>query len=463
MSVPARRSTARACVVLIISALVAACRSSAPNDVRIVVDTTTHYQTMSGWEATAQSGHESAEYPLYRDSLLTLAASDLGVNRLRLEVRSGVEHTRDYWSEGRANRLRGNAFRCARYETVNDNADPHVIAWKGFHFSELDYTVENLVLPFQRAVAASGTRMVLEVTYVAFFNQCPQGRRYDHRDPEEYAEFVLATALHLRERYGLLPDLWEIILEPDNTDDWSGTLVGRAITLSAARLREHGFVFRFVAPSDKSMTAAVRDYDALRAVPGARAEVAELSYHRYRGVTSDALRSIAERGLRDGVRTAMLEHIGSGVDDLIEDLTVGNVSAWSQYAMAYATDTDRGGLYYRIDLAGPKPRVVEGTRTRFIRQVFRAARLGAVRIRATTDSPNAAPVAFHNPGGAIGLAVRTKRATRLTVSGLPAGRYALTYATTDSAHAALPDVDVATGAPMSATIPAAGVLTVLAR
>ena len=49
---------------------------------------------MSGWEVTAQAGHESPAYPLYRDTLLALAANDLGVNRLRLEVRSGVENTR---------------------------------------------------------------------------------------------------------------------------------------------------------------------------------------------------------------------------------------------------------------------------------------------------------------------------------------------------------------------------------
>ncbi len=443
-------------------ALLAACAE--PRSVNIAVDTSQTFQTMSGWEATAQAGSESPSYAHYRDTLIALAANDLQLNRVRLEVRSGVEHTRDYWREGQAGRLRGTDYRCGRYETLNDNDDPRVIDWKGFQFSELDLTVKTLVLPLQKAIAARGERMVLNVNYVSFFKQCPSGRRYDHRDAAEYAEFVLATTLHLRDTFGLVPDLWEIILEPDNTVDWGSQAVGRAIVATAARLRENGFVFRFVAPSNTAAEAAVRYYDGLRTVAGAGAEVEELGYHRYRWVTRWTLRDIAARGTRDGVRTAMLEHIGSGVDDLLDDLTIAQVSAWSQYALAYENEQDNGGLYYRIDETDPRhPVVREGSRTRFLRQVFRTARLGAVRIGATSDHRTARPVAFRNAAGPVGVAVRTTRAADISVAGLPAGRYAISSATEQRERDSLPDVVIAAGAAVHASIVAAGVVTLLAR
>jgi hypothetical protein len=419
---------------------------------------------MTGWEATAQAGHESPAYPLYRDTLLSLAAGDLGLNRLRLEVRSGVEHTRDHYHEGQAGRLRGDAYRCARYETVNDNNDPHVINWDGFKFTELDRTVETVALPLQRAIASRGGRMVLNVTYVSFLRQCPLGRRYDHTDAAEYAEFVLATSIHLRDKYGLVPDLWEVILEPDNTDDWSSATIGHAVVAAAARLRENGFATRFVAPSNTAMEAAVRYYDALRSMPGVRSEWAELSYHRYRVNTKGVLRAIAARVQRDSVRSAMLEHIGSDVDDLLDDLTIANVSAWSLYALANVSDKDRGGLYYIVDESdAAHPTVREGKRTPFLRQVFRAAQLGAVRIGASSDGNVARPVAFRNPDGRVGVAIRTTRPARLTVRGLPAGRYAVTYATLQRPHGTLGDTVIAARGDVVAEIPAAGVLTVLAR
>lgn len=430
----------------------------------ITVDTTAHFQTMSGWEATSQAGHESPSYPLYRDTLLSLAANDLGINRLRLEVRSGVEHTRDYYREGQAGHLDGDAYRCARYETVNDNDDPRVINWDGFKFTELDRTVETLALPLQRAIAARGARMVLNVTYVSFLRQCPQGRRYDHADAAEYAEFVLATSLHLRDKYGLVPDLWEIILEPDNTDDWSSAAIGRAIVAAAARLRENGFTARFVAPSNTAMEAALRYYDVIRTMPAARAEIAEFAYHRYRINTRGVLRTIGDRSRRDSVRTAMLEHIGADVDELLDDLTIASVSAWSQYALAYPSREDRGGLYYVVDESDPRrPVVREGRRTPLLRQVFRAAQLGAVRIGAMSNDEAARPVAFRNTDGGVGVAIRTTRAARLAVNGLPAARYAITFATAEQAHGILSDTVIASGNSVVASIPAAGVLTVRAR
>jgi len=443
----------------------AACAPERTGLVHIVVDPAEHHQTMTGWEATAQGGQWSSAYPRFRDTLLALAVNDLGINRMRLEVRSGVEQTRDYLRDRRHGLLSGEDARCARYETVNDNDDPRLIDPRGFQFTELDETIDTLVLPLQRALAARGRKLLLAVTYVAFFRQCPRDRRYDHRSADEYAEFVLATVLHMRDRYQLVPDLWEIILEPDNTDDWSGTAIGEAIVASAARLSEHGIRLRFVGPSNTSMAGAVRYYDAMVAVPKVTPLLAEFSYHRYRGVSPGVLAGIAERARRDTVATSMLEHIGSGVDDLLDDLLVGHASAWSQYALAIDTDgPDDGGLYYRVDVSDSlHPVVREGERTRFLRQVFRAAPLGAVRIGATSDDPKTRPVAFRIPAGGLAVAIRTMRSTDLLVTGLAPGRYTITFATRNVAHGTLPDSLVTAGGALRVVMPSAGVLTLIAR
>jgi hypothetical protein len=194
----------------------------------IALDATTTYQTISGWEATAEAGQNNPYFPKFKDALFDQAVNDLGINRIRLEIRSGAENVRDYWSEHRRNQTDYQTWRCVRYSTVNDNDDPLDINWDGFQFSELDHTVETVVLPLKRRLETRAQKLLVNVNYVSFVAQmngssCPSGLDYHHdNSPEEYAEFVLATVLHLRDKYGLVPDLWEVILEPDNTPFWRG-------------------------------------------------------------------------------------------------------------------------------------------------------------------------------------------------------------------------------------------------
>lgn len=444
-----------------------------PVTARITVDTTQRFQTVGDWEVTSQAGQSWAAYPRFRDSLMTLAA-DLGLSRLRLEVRSGAEHrSRDYWAENRARRLTGNAFRCARYETENDNADPRLLDTAGFHFTELDESVERLALPLKRAVEARGGRLAISVNYVAFITQCPAGWRYEHTDPEEYAEFVLAVVQHLKRRWDLTPDYWEVILEPENTADWNGTLIGRAVVATAARLREAGFGhIRFIGPSTTSTAGAAAEWDALVRVPGARQHMAELSYHRYRGVSLDALRAIARLSRRDSVRTAMLEKIGAGIDQLIGDFTIAQTSSWQQYALADMIEPkdydgrDGGGLYFvvRRDSA-PGVRLRPGVRTPGLRQVMHYVRPGGVRLAAESDREDTQALAFRNADGRHVVVARTRaeRGAALSIAGLPAGSYGVTFVTQDTLRGEHPDITVGAGGVLSTTLPAAGVLTVFAR
>jgi len=454
----AARPRRRLAAVLVPVALAwgcAATRGGAP--AHIAVAAATHYQTISGWEATTQAGQEAAPLSLYRDRLVALAVDDLGINRLRLQVRSGAENPRDYWSELRAGRLKEN-WRCVRYATVNDNADPNVINWNGFHWGDFDESVEQVVLPMKQRLEARGERLFLNLNYVAFYQQC-RNVPYIHTDPEEYAEFMLAASLHLRQKYGLVPDAWEVMLEPDKTPFWRGAQLGQAIVATARRLKAAGFTPRFIAPSTANMTHAPAYFDDLARVPGALPWLSEISYHRY-GIGAPALRSIAQRGQRYHLQTAMLEHIGSGYEDLHRDLEVGHVSAWQQFVLAYPARQDNGGAYFLIRTRpGAPPAVEMASRTRFLRQYFHYIRAGAVRIGATSSDAAMDPLAFLNRDGRYVVVVKAEAAGSLAVSGLPAGRYSMSY-TTEAGSSPETPITLAPGAPLQAAIPDRGVLTI---
>jgi len=432
--------------------------------VRITLDPSRTFQTITAWEATDFATHvESPAWPRYRDELLDRAV-ELGLTRVRLEVRAGAESDRDTWRDWQEGRATYQAWRRVRYATSNDNDTSVELDRQGFHFSELDHTVEEVVLPLRERLAAAGERLTVHVCYVAFTDQNATGAEYVHVDPEEYAEFVLATYLHLRDTWDLVPDAWEVVLEPDNVAEWNGRRMGKAMVAAAARLEAAGFAPRFVAPSTASMRAARIHFDAMAEVPGALDHLAELSYHRYHGVSRANLEALAERAERHGIATAHLEYIGADHEDLLDDLVVGRNSAWAQYTIASKNAADRGGSYFIVDDSDPEaPEIRMGRRTPYLRQYFRWVRPGAVRVGATSDHGGFVPVAFVRPDGAPTVVASCESRAELVVGELPAGTYAVTYATEDEPSGVLPDVTLAAPSELRATIPAPGVLTISAR
>jgi hypothetical protein len=165
-----------------------------------------------------------------------------------------------------------------------------------------------------------------------------------------------------------------------------------------------------------------------------------------------------------GVRTAMLEHITSGYDDLHDDLKVARNSAWQEFALAYPGTGDDGGIYYAIDTANPgRPLVRITPRAKFLRQYFRFIRPGAQRIEATTSKVDFDPVAFINTNGRYVVVVKANGDGTFTVGGLPGGRYGITYTTSAQYDVALPDVTLAAGQNLAAIMPAAGAITIYGK
>ena len=428
----------------------------------INVNPAVRYQTISGWEAHSQSGHEYASFDNFADRLFDLAANDLGINRLRLEIRSGLENSTDYYTQWRKGQIDDAKWRCVRFSTVNDNSDPKVANLAGFQFAQLDSMVEKVILPMRQKLAARGERLSVNLLYTAFTGTICSGLEYHHDDsPEEYAEFILVMSEHLRSKYNLVPDTWEVILEPDNTAFWRGKQIGDAIVATAARLSAAGFTPRFIAPSTTRHSNALPYFDAMvQQVPAAAQYMAELSYHRYSSPTDAELSDIGARAKARGINTSMLEHIGSGYADLHRDLKFANISAWEQFALAFPT-TDDGAQYYTLDLSSPSnPQINLGSRTKFLRQYFKFIRAGAVRIEATSASGTLDPLAFINTNGGYVVVVKASGAANFTVGGLPAARYGIKYTTSGAYDVDLADVDLAAGTALSAQIPGSGVLTI---
>jgi len=424
----------------------------------IVVDATETYQTITGWEATAWVAEPSdPALPNYKDTLFDMLVNDIGINRVRLEIRSGVENTSDNWSDYQEDDIDYQTWRSCRYATVNDNSDPLDINWAGFHFSEMDYTIENVVLPIKQLLEAKGEKLFVNVNYVAFTGQIKGDGIYIHDDPAEYAEFVLATYQHLQNKYGLVPDAWEVLLEPDNVAQWNGALVGRAIVSAAERLEVNGFTPAFIGPSNTNMANAISYFDQMVQVHGMLRFLREFSYHRYGGVSVDNLRSIANRAIQYGIDTSMLEwwSESNSYRTLHDDLKIGNNSAWQQAVV-------RG--FFTIDDSDPRnPKVSINNKTKFTCQYYQFVRPGAIRIEAVSQSSSFDPAAFINENGSYVVVVKCDAGGDFSIDGLAVGTYGIKYTTASQFNVDLPDQKIHSGQPIFTGIPEAGVLTVYAK
>lgn len=439
----------------------------------ITIDTTTSYQTMVGWEAVAQAGqfleaetvtnksNINPAFVNYKNQLLDLAVNDLGLNRIRLELRSGLENPVDYTARYLNGQINFDDWKARFYEIINDNNDPQVINPNGFQFSELDYNIENIVIPMRQRLAARGEKLYLNLCNVDF-----KSSAFEHKNaPEEFGEFILATFLHIRDKYGFVPDSVEMILEPDTEANWSGTQIGNCLVAAGNRLKANGFNPDFVAPSCTNMFNSLPYFDQLIQIPGVTQFISEVSYHRYGGATDAALQGFASRGAQYKIDTAHLEYIGATYHDLHADLTIANNSSWEQFALAFPLGgNDDGSVYYEVNDSNPNnPTLTFGSRAKFLRQYFRFIRAGALRIKATSTVGTFEPVAFVNTDGKFVVVTQAFGGGNLSLQGLPAGTYGIKYTTPTQYDVDVADTTISAGQSLTANIPRDGVITVYGK
>jgi hypothetical protein len=403
--------------VLLIVMLFSRWNATSASQSVVKLDPHATYQTIIGWEATAQAGHVASPlFPNYKDSLYDQAVNDLGINRLRLEVRAASAN--------------------------------------GFNLPALDFEMTSIVLPMSQRLEARGETLFLSV--------CVVGSDYAD-DPNGYAQAVLATYQHMERTYGFVPNAWEVALEPDSFGWKSAAKVAAAMMAAGNLLKANNYPTYFIAPSNTNMGGAVRWFDQITQIPGAAEYLKEFAYHRYSGVSELNLLAISSRASHYGIKTGMLEHIGSGYHDLHQDLKIGMNSAWQQYTLAFPAKGDNGAQYYWINERDPTSPIKIGSKTKFLRQYFRFVRSGAVRIQAASSGGDIDPLAFVNGDGMHIVILKSAAESLFLVEGLPPGTYGRRYTTPHAYDVDAGDVVIGSGEAAEGSLPAAGVMTIYGK
>ncbi|MBK7412732.1 MAG: T9SS type A sorting domain-containing protein [Ignavibacteria bacterium] len=330
------------------------------------------------WEATAYIASEcDPQYALMRDRMLDSLVRFTGVNRLRVEVRAGSENPVDHYAEWRAAGCPTGAdpaytrWLQNRYVTVNDNSDS-TIDVGGFHFTELDATIENVVIPLRTRLHAKGEDLQINVSYVAYTGQNASGT-YLHDQPQEYAEFVSAVYQHLKTKWNIVPDRWEAVLEPDLVAEWTASKLGAALDAAALRLRSDGFEPSFIAPSTSNTSNTLSWVKDILAYQHAKSAIKELSYHRdsdSNGVNEYAVRRFADSV---NIRASMLGSTpeNSNPKAMMNDIIYCNSAVWHQGSI--------GGLF-DVTTLGDSLHIVRKRNTVVTGLLSRYVKPGAVRL-----------------------------------------------------------------------------------
>ncbi|WP_284162989.1 hypothetical protein [Frigidibacter sp. SD6-1] len=414
--------------------------------IRLLPDVT--YQTFRDWEATPVllGGEEERRH---RFDIFDRIAKEIPLTRLRVEVFSGAESRYRGMQRYLAGEIDIETWKALRYPTQNDDDDPNHINPAGFDFFDLDYRMDNTVLPMIERASARGESYRLTLTYVAFTKMIREGG-YLHTDPAEYAEFILAAFEHLRDKYGVVPDYFDPLLEPDNVPAWTPETLGPAIRAAMDRLHGAGFHPGVILPSVSDAGETLRWLDGIGETDGALADLTEISFHRYKGADRASLEAIAARAAEMGVTSGMLEYwFGRATYQVLhQDLTVANVSSWQPRAV-YS--------FYEIQPDGSL-KIAEDIR--YDRLYFEAIRPGDVRIGAEAPwlSPFS-PVAFRKADGTMSVVLMARRAGSAVITRLPAGAY-LEETATASPSGPPQIVQVGADGRLSITIDGPGVIAI---
>jgi glucose/arabinose dehydrogenase len=461
----------RALVIVLGGIVMIACRAPdptqppstqpSPTGNTIALDSSIVYQTMSGWEES--SINTVVDYfgilP-FTAPLRDQAVNDLGLNSISIGISPSSEHPVDCEAQYLAGALSERAFvdTCA-YVSVNDNSDPNIANLAGFHFTLLDWQIEQLVLPFKQRIEARGEHLRVVVRFVDF-GPSP----FEHYQfPAEYAELLLVAFDHIKSKYGFIPDGVDVINEPDNVSGWTGPVIGNVIAATGPRLAAAGYRPAFIVPSTVNKANAAPFLDAIMSVAGARPYVKELAWHCYADSGANTSTAIANKAIQYGVSTSMTECWTDGNTYLMlhQELKASRNSLW-QLALIHS---QRG--YY--DVNPSTGQITLRPKARFIRQYYKYVRAGARRIEALTGNPTFDPVAFINADGKYVVVVKASAGGSFTVRNLPPGTYGIFYTTgpdgltVSNYDVHLADQTLTTGQTLTTSIPSTGVITIHAK
>ena len=409
-----------------------------PREATVVLAPSREDQTLTGWEVPGRAWEMDKKNDRYDGSfaahgpaVMKCLVNELGVNRIRIEVRSGTENPVDYWSRFMRGEIGYHEVKRHFYDKVNDDADPSHENPAGFQWASLDFQVESFLLPMRRLLAERGETLIVNLCYVDFRTDAYAGTLRHAQAPAEYAELIAAAFERLRSRWGVEPDFFEVILEPDNTEHWRGAEIAHGARAAVSRLSERGFRPRVIAPSTAASDAAAAYFDAMQAAdPGAPLDV--LSYHRYGKLPARlSLSDIKQRATGRGIPVAMLEHTDGDYRELHEDLAMADASAWQMWGIAVREpkgEVDhKGGFHCMIDPGAPEAGARLSVRSRLLVPYYRHLRAGAVRLGAESDGSAHDALLFRNPDRRHVVLLRSERRGTVTLRGVPHATYGITH------------------------------------
>lgn len=435
----------------------------AQGQVNIAVDTTLHFQTMEGWEVMGWVGQWGSpwlqtHFGEFQPGLIS-GAANAGVTRARIEVYSGSENPVDHFQQFLDGVYDEDGFIAVAYDIVNDNADASATDTSHFHFTQLDHDMDHMLVPLKNAVESQGRAFATNLCYVDFGTSA-----FEHwTDPNEYAEFLLATFQHLQRKYGFVPNTVEALLEPENAA-WPGPAsLAAAIHAAGELLAAHGFRPEFIAPSCMDTFNAYVWGEAILDDPLAAAHVKELSYHKYSGAIDANLDLVRGAAQGHGVRSSMLEFWDNTNDQhaLYRDLVHGGTSVWQNHIVGDDYVGATSPALFRVQHNDPLPAtVIENDLTRYFRQYYLHIGQGARRTGAVVASPHEA-TAYIGTRGELIVVVNAASAGTFQLQVPSAGVYHRWRSTASLNHASLADQTVGAGGNVTITMPAAGVFTIV--
>ncbi len=403
---------------------------------RISIDHSRIGQLISGWEVTPRfwefdkaNDRYNGAWLTSRDAIVQKLVDDAGINRVRVELRSGVENPVDYWTPFVNGTLSYNGSRNHYYEKINDNSNASSANAAGFQWASFDYYVDNFVVPLKTKVAQSGQSLFVTLCLVDFDSGLPQGSLSLASSPNEYAELITLAAQRLQSK-GITLNALEVILEPDNGVGWSGSAIANTMLAAKSRLAAAGFTPKFIAPSASRASITASIMNSFEGVAGASAALNTVSYHRYDGDTSanGALATIRQRASNVGADTAMLEYVNASTANFFRDMEFGGASAWQGYGAADDAASASAAKDGYILWSNPSGALALTPQFSQIAAIQRKVKSGArVHYSAATQGSDAS-LDFQNPDGSEVIAIYSTSGSTAEISGAAHTAYGVTFA-----------------------------------
>lgn len=131
----------------------------------ITIDPSISHQVMNGWEGVPQIGPNAAPY---RDVIVDRLANELGINRVRLEVKSGAHNDVDHYALQKTGAITYQEYRAHRYAPRNTNAT--------YHHTFVKDHLDETVVPLRQKLAERGESLWVNLCFVDFERQAEVGR-----------------------------------------------------------------------------------------------------------------------------------------------------------------------------------------------------------------------------------------------------------------------------------------------